>query len=91
MLFVGTLTYLKSKRLLFNVFYNGTFLIMQIIIVFNMNIYIYIRRCDYTYWMFILSKLYQLPCFFVYLCVCFVSCFWSCLLHNWPLGYWASN
>jgi hypothetical protein len=42
MLFVCTSTYLKSKRFLFIIFYDSTFLIMKMSIVFKLNVYIYI-------------------------------------------------
>jgi hypothetical protein len=42
MLFVRTLTYFEPKLLLLIIFYNGTFLILKILIIFSMNISIYI-------------------------------------------------
>jgi hypothetical protein len=39
-LFAGTLTYLETKRFLSVILYSGTFLIINIFVVFNMNTYI---------------------------------------------------
>jgi hypothetical protein len=41
MLFVRTLTYLEPKLLLLILFYNGTFLLIKILCVFNVDVYIY--------------------------------------------------
>jgi hypothetical protein len=41
MLFVWTLTYLEPKFFTYIIFYTGTFLIIRILIVFNINSFIY--------------------------------------------------
>jgi hypothetical protein len=44
MLFVGTLMYLEPKLFFLIIFYSGTFLIIKILIAFNMYVYIFYRR-----------------------------------------------
>jgi hypothetical protein len=39
MLFVATLIYLKTKQFILIMFYNGTFLVTEILIIFETNIF----------------------------------------------------
>jgi hypothetical protein len=41
MLFLGKWMYLEPKQFLLTVFYNGSSLIIKILIAFKMNIYVY--------------------------------------------------
>lgn len=85
MLFVRTLINVEPKWFLFIIFYNSTFIIIKILIEFNMNLYVllphYIMAALIE--LLLLSKRYQLSSF---VCMCFVSFFCSCLLYNWALS-----
>jgi hypothetical protein len=79
-LFVGSLTYLEPKQLPLIIFYSGTFLLTRILIVVNVNIYVfspYSKMIGVTAYIEFLMfyKLHDLPCFHFCLgaCVDFLS------------------
>jgi hypothetical protein len=91
MLFVRMLTYLEPKRFLLIMFYNCTFIINKMLIVFNINL------CTYFFFhrimvgvISLLSQRYRQPCFVFCLCacVCFVSLFACAFFIN---GLWTVN
>jgi hypothetical protein len=80
------------------IYYSGTFLIIKILIAFNMDVYTYtflshrvmigvIVPIEFV----LLSKWYQLP-YFIFVClhVCFVFFLFSRLLYNSPFYCWVN-